>query len=269
MRGREFGEGLRAALRKADLSGREAVKLVGWDHGKLSDLLNGKGGSTEVELANLLGACLISPAEREHLLALFRESTVKGWLQQHGPRLPIQLRTLIEHEQLAIGITSWQMNLVHGLLQTPDYMRAIILTGANIPASEIEERIKARVARQKIFDRSRQFIFYVHEQALRLPIGGPDVMSEQLHHLLRMSVRPYITLRVVPIAAGAHAGLAGSFELMEFHRLEPVVNVETENSSLFVEAKPSIDGFTKVLEAIARVALDEEQSRRLITDIAT
>ena len=125
----------------------------------------------------------------------------------------------------------------------------------------------ARLARHEVFDGCRQFTFYVHEQALRLPIGGPLVMSEQLHHLLRMSVRPYISLRVVPTAIGAHAGLAGSFTLMKFKGIQPVVFVETENSSLFVEDKAPVTGYQAVLQSLSRAALDEEQSRRLIASM--
>ena len=260
---------MRAAIQRAGLSGREVARLVGWDPAKVSDLVNGKGGTTEIELAVLLGACKTPVAERDHLLALHRESTAKDWFQQHGARLPVHLRTLIQHEKAATGLVSWQMNLVHGLLQTPDYMSAVISSGANMPESEVPERVAARLARQRVFDGRRGFTFYIHEQALRLPVGKPTVMSDQMHHLLRMSVRPCITMRVVPIAAGAHAGLAGSFELMTFAGIQPVVNVETENSSLFVEAKTSVDSFKRVLGALAGVALDEEQSRRLIIEIAT
>lgn len=112
VRGREFGAGLREAIRKAGLSGRAAAELAGWDHAKLSDLLNGKGGATEIELARLLGVCRTPAKEHDHLLALFTEATKSGWLQLHGDKPPVQLRTLIEHETAAIEIISWSMNLV-------------------------------------------------------------------------------------------------------------------------------------------------------------
>lgn len=268
MRGRELGEGLRKAVRAAKLNGRELAGMLGWDPAKLSDLLNGKGGVTELEVAHLLGVCRTPVAERDHLLALYREASAKGWWQQHGSRLPIQLRTLIDHENAATEITGWHMNLPPGLLQTADYMRAVILSWPTIPATEVEGRIKARLARHEVFDGLRQFTFYIHEQALRLPVGGPLVMSEQLHHLLRMSVRPYVSLRVVPVAVGAHAGLAGSFTLMQFSGIQPVVFVETENSSLFVEDKAPVTGYRTVLGSLDRSALDEEQSRRLIASIS-
>ncbi len=268
MRGRELGEGLRKAVGTANLNGRELAGMLGWDPAKLSDLLNGKGGVTELEVAHLLGVCRTPVAERDHLLALYREANARGWWQQHGSRLPIQLRTLIDHENAATEIIGWHMNLLPGLLQTSDYMRAVILSWPTIPAAEVEGRIKARLARHEVFNGRRQFTFLIHEQALRLPVGGPAVMSEQLHHLLRMSVRPYISLRVVPTSIGAHAGLAGSFTLMRFTGIQPVVFVETENSSLFVEDKAPVTGYQTVLGSLDRSALDEEQSRRLIASMS-
>jgi hypothetical protein len=84
-----------------------------------------------------------------------------------------------------------------------------------------------------------------------------------------MSVRPYITLRVVPTALGAHAGLAGTFTLFRLPGIQPVVFVEGETSSLFVEERQAVEAHKKVLGSLAQVALDGEQSRRLITEIVS
>jgi len=103
----------------------------------------------------------------------------------------------------------------------------------------------------------------------RTPVGGPAVMSEQLHHLLRMAIRPYITLRVVPVALGAHAAMTGSFTLMEFDEFRPVAYVESETSSLFLETYEEITAYRNVLAALADTALDEGQSRDTIATVAS
>lgn len=271
VRGREFGDGVRAMMRTAGLTTREVCQMLAWDKAKLSDLINGKRGSSEVELGVLLGVCRTPPAERDHLLTLFQDTHLRGWYQQHGACQPIMPRTLVEHERKAVKLISWQLALVHGLLQIPEYMRAVIAASATSPAREIEARIAARVERQKIFRSGRleMATFYIHEPLLHVPIGGPDVMSEQLHHLLRMSVRPYISLRVVPTATGAHAGLAGSFDLMRFDKHEPAVFLDSENSNLIIESPDAVKGYQQVIASLERQALDEEQSRRLITDLVT
>ncbi|MDQ3988315.1 MAG: DUF5753 domain-containing protein [Actinomycetota bacterium] len=115
----------------------------------------------------------------------------------------------------------------------------------------------------------RRSSFYLHEAVLRLPIGGPAVMSDQLHHLLRISVRSYLTLRVLPASLGAHAGLSGPFTLMEFADFRPVVYLDSETSSLFLEKPEEIAAYRRILGALVDTALGEGQSRELIATVAT
>jgi transcriptional regulator with XRE-family HTH domain len=215
IRSRELGEGLRQAMERAGLNGKQAAHLLGWSPSWVSRLLSGKRGGSEVDVAAFLGVCRLKGPERDRLLALCQEQNTLGWFQQHGSRLPKQLVTLIDHENKAVTISVFESTLVTGLLQTGDYARAVISSNVNTPTGEVEDRVAARLARQRLFSRDYppRFTFYLHETLLRLPIGGPIVLSDQLHHLLRMSVRPYLTLRVVPAALGAHAGLSGPFTL--------------------------------------------------------
>jgi Domain of unknown function (DUF5753) len=133
--------------------------------------------------------------------------------------------TLIDHENTAAAISGFEPTLVPGLLQTGDYARALLKQAGRVSAEEIDDRVAARLTRQSLFSRERpaRFTFYLHEFCLRLPVGGPAVMADQLQHLERMSLRPYLTLRVVPTSLGAHAATAGSFRLMEFAEFKPVV----------------------------------------------
>jgi len=251
------------------MSHRAISKLLGWDPQKLSDLLTGKGGVDEIDFARLLGVCRVPEEEFEHLMALFRVSREKGWWQHYKGVLPIKMRTLIEHETVASEIHSWHLTLVPGLLQIPAYIRPLFEVWPKIDAKDIDLRVEARAGRQRILESGRKFVFYVHEQALLLPVGGETAWRDQLHHLLRMSVRPYVTIRVVPTRIGAHAGTMGEFSLMKFKKISPVVYVDTMNSGLFMEDEASVDLYTEILKSLAGVALDEEGSRRLITDIVS
>ncbi|HEX2301002.1 MAG TPA: DUF5753 domain-containing protein [Pseudonocardiaceae bacterium] len=147
----------------------------------------------------------------------------------------------------------------------------MISQNVNVPPDEVDDRVAARLARQSLFSRDRpaRFCFYLHEAVLRLPVGGRAVMREQLHHLVRMSARAYLTLRVVPIALGAHAAMAGAFRLMEFAEFQPVVYLESETSSLFLEQQEEITAYRNILKTLARTALGEGQSREFIAALAT
>jgi len=272
IRSRELGEGLRRAMKQAGLDGKQAAHLLGWSPSWVSRLLSGKRSGSEVDVSAFLGMCRAKSPERDRLLALCREQNTPGWLQQHGSRLPRQLVvTLIDHENRAVSYSDIQLMLVPGLLQTGDYARAVLSRIANVPADEVDDRVAARLARQSLFSRDRpaRFTFYVHESVLRTPVGGPAVMAEQLHHLLRMVVRPYVTLRVMPVALGAHAATAGPFIFMEFAEFRPVVYLESETSSLFLEKPEETAAYRKILGALGETALGEGESRKLIATLAT
>ena len=271
VRSRELGEGLRRVMERAGLNGQQAAYLLGCSPSRVSRLLSGKRGGSEVDVAAFLGLCRFKGPERDELLALCRQQHTPGWLQQHGSRLPKQLRTLIDHEDKAVAISVFASTLVPGLLQTGDYARAVISHNVNIPSGEVDDRVAARLARHSLFSRDYppRFTFYLHETVLRLPIGGPTVMSGQLHHLLQMTVRSCLTLRVVPASCGAHAGLSGPFTLMEFAEFRPVIYLDSETSSLFLERREEATAYQRILEALANTALDEGQSRELIATVAT
>lgn len=271
IRSRELGDGLREAMRTAGMTGSEVSRRLDWSDSKVSRLLTGKRGATVADVSSILAICGVKSKERDRLLRLCGDVGTPGWLQQHGSRLPKQLRTLIDHEDKAIVISDFQPIVVPGLLQTDQYARCLLSGTRTLPAEEVDDRVAARLARQSLFGAARRpkFTFYLHEFVLRLPAGPADVMSDQLHHLLRMSVRTYITLRVIPAALGVHAGIAGAFKLMEFPGFNPVVYLDSETTSLFLEKEEEITAHRRILEVFADTALSEGESRDVIATLAT
>lgn len=255
----------------AGLEGSRVARKLGWSETKISNILNARRGSSEADIATLLAMCDIGGPERERLLRLTRESHEMGWWQDFGSRLPAELRTLIDHENSARAITQYQSTLIPGLLQVGDYARVSIHASATIPDDEVEERVQARLRRKEIFSRIHpaRFRFFIDEYAMVRPGLAREVMSEQVHHLLRMTVRPYVDIRVIPGAVGIHAGFAGPFVLLEFREIKPVVHVENATSSLFVEQRESVRAYEAILRALAGVALDREQSRDWISHLAS
>ncbi|MET9225600.1 helix-turn-helix transcriptional regulator [Lentzea sp. NPDC003310] len=269
--GREFGYSLRGAVRRLGLTSRELADKAGWDEAKFSDVINGKGGATEVELGVLFGFCGFGPDERKHLFRLANTLKCTSWLQSHdGP--PIRLRTLEENLVLAKELIVWQADGVPDLLQSPAYMRAVIEASLHESSEDDdpEQRVAGRLELQRLQRERYQLTctFYVHEFALRLPVGGPEVHAEQLHELLRLSVRKTINIRVVLADAGAHAGMRGPFLQMTFPAFRPLICVQQENSTLFLEGKAQVDGYNNIIKSLSKHALSAEASKALIAQLA-
>ncbi|GLY48281.1 transcriptional regulator [Lentzea sp. NBRC 102530] len=266
MVGREFGDAMREIINQTGMTHRELAGRIGWDESKLSDMVRGKGGVTETDVIQLLSYCQVKPDVLQHMLALHRKTRELGYLKlPDGP--PDQVPTLLTQERLANDIAVWSMNLVPGHLQIADYMQAVIDGEARRESVDYEKVIAAKLERRNLFHWSRTFVFYVHEQALRLPVGGPDVMKDQYLHILAMTQRNYITVRVVPTAIGAHAGLSGSFLRLSYEKFEPVIFLEGKNSGLFLDDPKSLAVYASVLKMLDAQALDPGQSWELINSL--
>ena len=270
IRSRELGEQLRQAMVAAGINGKYVAARLSWTETKVSRMLNGHQALKEADVASLLALCDVTGEERDRLLGLAREYNQRNWLQQHIASLPEQLQTLIHHENQATTIRQFDALRIPGLLQTEGYARALVQRVVSVPADEVESRVQARMTRQLIFGQYPRpdFGYFIHESALRLPVGGPAVMSGQLHHLLQMGVRKYITIRVIPVSYGAFPALDGSCRLVEFGELKPVVYVEEEAAGNFMEDAPTVSLYRRVFSALADCALDEAESMRRIASLA-
>jgi hypothetical protein len=265
VRARELGESIRQAMRKAEIRSNAVARQLGWSGSRVSRLLSGKRGGSPEDVIAVLALCGVHGKERDRLVALSHEHEQPNWFQV-GP----QLRTLINHESKATTIKQFEFNLVPGLLQTESYIRALMTAATWLSPEEIEKRVTARLGRQKLLSRldPPKFTFYIHEFALRLPVGGSGIMSDQLHRLLRLSVRPSLTLRVVPIALGPHAAIHGSFRLMEFTEINPLIYLDTQTSSIYLETIDEVRAYRTILARLRDTALDEAQSREVIAALA-
>lgn len=260
MLGREFGESLREAITRSGMLESELARRLKWEHAKVSDLVNGKAGVTLDDFTYLLGMCQTAPDEYLYLKALFLESRDKGWLQLYDSPLPPRLRALTRHQKLAETNATWSSMFLPGTMQIEPYARALAEDSPFVEKKDVTELVAARMERREIIESPRRFTFYVYEPVLYSPVGGLDVLSEQLHEILRMLVRPYISLRIVP----AGRALTGDFTMLTFEKYEPIAYVEGLNSALFLDDKASTSLYLKVLAALDRVALSEEDSRKLI-----
>ncbi|MEW5355267.1 helix-turn-helix domain-containing protein [Streptomyces sp. 16-176A] len=135
-------------------------------------------------------------------------------------RYPKKVRDLAQMESRAVELQLYDPLHVHGLLQTPEYARALL--SRRRPAyslEEVERFIAARVARKAIFERdpAPELSFVLEEWTLRRPVGGKEVRQAQLEHLLELGELPNVELQVLPLELEGHAGMDGGIEVLKFH----------------------------------------------------
>ncbi|MGQ0838921.1 helix-turn-helix domain-containing protein [Actinokineospora sp.] len=256
----------------AGLSTTKAGELLGISQSQVSRVETGSRGLKPDEIAAMLGLYQVPAARREEIMELVRQSAEPGWwVSRFGTQLPQQWQALIDYEKRATTISDYEMSGVPGLLQTTDYARAIIEGTAErpLPSAELDAKVSARLGRQSILSRSTPptLSVLIHESALRLPVGGPGVMRRQLLHLCDMSDRPAVSIQVVLLAAGPHAGLDGSFRLMDIPDEPSVVYQESKTRNAFLEQE-DVDIYRLAWQQIGSVALLPGQSREMLATMA-
>ncbi|MEU7860009.1 helix-turn-helix transcriptional regulator [Nonomuraea sp. NPDC049141] len=145
----------------------------------------------------------------------------------HSPALGWFARWVEEIEPQAVILQSWDPLLVPGLLQTPEYARALFSTTS--PPDRVEERVQARTRRMQIFEGPAPptFLALVDESVLDRPIGGPAVLLKQLHYLHELTQHPRITIQLVPVAAGCVVGMVSAFALARLRDGTEVVSADS------------------------------------------
>ncbi len=269
-RSRQAAAALRALREQAGLSGAEVARRLDMSPSKISRIETGITGLQVEDVAALLGLYQVPAAVREELLDLVRRSVERGWWTRQ-PGLPKLWRSLISFEAKATRVQNYEALVVPGLLQTAEYARAVIQGVApTVSAAELDTLVAARMARQAVLSRANapQFFALVDEAALRRPLGEPGVMHRQLQHLLSTAEQPHVTLRVVPLAAGAHAGLRGPFVILEFAEEPALVYLANQSTEMFLEEEADLAAYRLALGNILNAALAPAATAELITQIA-
>ncbi|MEU3819181.1 helix-turn-helix transcriptional regulator [Streptomyces sp. NPDC030392] len=208
--------------------------------------------------------------EREALLGLVREANLAGWWHSYGDVLPGWFQTYIGLEGAASLIRIYEVQFVHGLLQTEAYAHAVVARGAcpTASAAEIDRRVALRLERQKVLvsERAPRFHAVLDEAALRRPYGDRAVMREQLKHLIEMSERPNITLQVMPFSFGGHSGESGAFTMLRFPEsdLSDIVYLEQLTGALYIDKRDEVTQYERAMERLQEESPGPEESRDLL-----
>ena len=274
VRGRRLAAELRRLRERTGLTGEEVAHRLGWSGSKISRIELHRIGVKRSDLRALLGLYGVDDAHGEELLALADESKKKNWLEVITATFPPEHAAYYHVEAEAQSIWNWEPQVVPGLLQTPEYARAVIeLWPAMFPGPqrEADRRVEARVIRQQILTRDPplELTAVIDESVLRRRFGSKAVMAAQLTHLAEASELPNVELRIFPLD-GEEAPLAtGAFSYLQFPQvhdvpLSDIVSVEQFEGSYYLEEEEQTFRYRAAFEYLVRHSLGPAQSRSLI-----
>ncbi|WP_040866366.1 helix-turn-helix domain-containing protein [Nocardia exalbida] len=257
-----LGSRLRQLREGCGISREAAGDAIRGSHAKISRLELGRTGFKERDLRDLLSLYgVVDPAERETYLELARRANDPGWWQHYSDLLPAWFETYIGLEQAATTIRTYEAQFVPGLLQTADYARAVIQLGNT---DETERRVAIRMRRQQILYRAAAPTLWavIDEAALHRPVGGVEVLLEQIEHLVTMADRPSIRIQVLPYSAGGHSAAGGPFSILRFPEpeLADIVYTEQLTSSLYFDKQRDVELYMSVMNRISVEALSPAES---------
>jgi hypothetical protein len=264
------GAKLRRLRTDMGLTREEAAEAIRASEWKIHRLENGQVGFKERDLVDLLERYGVTdPDEVQELLDLAREANIPGWWQRYGDVLPQWFRSYVDLESAAALIRTYEGQYVPGLLQTDDYMRAVV-QGAHLDESseEVGRRVRLRMARQTVLTREHppRLWAVVDEAALRRPVGGPGVMKGQLERLIDAALLPNVTLQMLPLEVGAHPAMVGSFSVLRFpdQELPDVVYLEHLTGATYLNKPDEVDQYLHVMENICVRAAAPAQTLELL-----
>jgi transcriptional regulator with XRE-family HTH domain len=266
---RQLGAELRRLRERAQRTIADVADELRWSESKLSRIETAQIGIRPNDLGKLLTVYGVDRTVRTRFAAMAGQARQKAWWEAYGDALPDAYETYIGFEADAQRLREYNAMVVPGLLQTDEYAHAVIKSDSTSDEPGlVGQRVSVRLARRAVLTREPplELDVIVDEAVLRRPVGGPDVLRRQLISLTEGSNRPTVTVRVVPFAAGAHRGLAGSFSILDFpgEAQDPIVYCDGMTGGVFRTRHHELLGYLDAFEALRNTALAPKESRAFI-----
>ncbi|RDG34481.1 helix-turn-helix domain-containing protein [Streptomyces corynorhini] len=277
VRGWQLADTLKGLRDQAGLTQDQAVVKLKegagrWSAAKLSRIETRVHRVKPREVDQLLDAYGVADSElRFSLIQLTATSSEQGWWVSFGDELPGAVKPLLSIEGGLEALHDFQPQLLHGLLQTPDYARAVmnaVWPGGAGP-DELERRVTARMIRQHVLERESppRAHFIIDQAVLERVVGTPDIMRAQLRKLLDVAERPHVNLQVLPWSAGGTPGLEGPFAVLSLP--DPIPDIgytEGPAGILYVEDRDRVRWWTLRFGILTELALSCAESAEAIAE---
>ncbi len=266
---RRVGTELRRYREGAEFTIETVADRLNCSISKISRIETGHTMATPHDVINLLRVYGIDGPKAEALVKVAGAAREKGWWHSYGRVLTGKY---IGMEAGAKRIRVYEASAVPGLLQTKWYAEAIMTTARpDLDGDELERRVRLRMQRQSLLIQDDPIELWVvlDEAVLRRPVGGIPVMRSQLLQLVEAAEMPNVTVQVLPFAVGAHAGMDGTFAILDFPEDDPdVVFTENATGGVVLEKVDVLTKYSYIFRAVHTAALTPEESVVMIADLA-
>lgn len=267
-----LGAHLRRLREDAGISRTDAGWAIRGSESKISRLELGRVGFKVRDVEDLLALYkLEDDVERDRLLTLAREANNPGWWQRYDDLTPNWVHTYIGLEMAADLIRTFELQFIPGLLQTPEYARAVISLGRleePLPRAEQDRLIALRMRRQEVLTQQRPARLWavIDEAVLRRPIGSKAILRNQLEFLLDQSRRHNVTLQIIPFSKGGYTATGGAFTLLRFNDadLPDIVYIEHLTSAVYLDKREDLDAYVVTMDALSIAAAQPRDTDRLL-----
>lgn len=272
LRQRRLGTELRKLREISGLTSSGAAQLLGLKQAQVSNIESGRYAVGAGRVRTMARAYGCEDAELIEALALMTGGRTRGWWDEYAPYLPEGLINLAELEHHAVGVRVALPLHIPALLQTTEHARAVLR--AAVPSFrqyELEQRLSHRIKRQEVLHRSppMPYTALLHEAALRMRYGGPDITRDQLGHLLEIGELDNVTIRVILLSSPYFPGNGQPFDYV----LGPVRQLDTvqldthHRGSEFLHAEAELTKYRSVLDRMESCSLEPSDSRKFIDSI--
>ncbi|WP_371777062.1 DUF5753 domain-containing protein [Streptomyces sp. NBC_01438] len=263
---------LRKMRQHAGLALAEAAALLGTDRTTISNTESGRFGVSGERVRAWADGYGCPDEAYVAALRAMAEERVKGWWEDYRGELASGALDLAELEHHAVGIRSVQIVNLPGLLQGEDYARAVFAQAVPQPSAARRRRwLSHRLKRRDVLDRDDPPVctFLIHEAALRMVYGSPEIARAQLGYLLSESDRDNVTIRAIPFAAGGLPETGGSTQYVRgpVPQLD-TVQMDTATGPVYLDAETRLVNYRAVLDRVEDMSLDPQESRDFIRRIA-
>ena len=274
VRRRRLGSELRRLRESQSIKLEEVAERLGLAPSTLSRIETGKAPTRTAYLNSMLELYGVNdPSQRQVLMEMAREGHRKGWWTVWEGVLPTGFGIYVGLEAEAASLRVYEAQVVHGLLQTEDYARAVMtMVRRRQTPEEIDRLVALRMQRQEVLVRPDPLELWIilDEAVLRRMTMPADVMHRQLEYLCETCNWPNVTLQVLPFSSGLHPALGGPFAIIEFpERFDPdVVYSEGVTGQAYIEERErEVRARSEAFDLLRATALPPADSLRLIRSI--